>query len=84
MFYARIFADQFAGVRANQAPSLAFPSEVSNLFGKYGGPVSIFPLIWFQCDGASWQLPTGVVPVRGVAMDTSLPWPEVLKPPANL
>ena len=46
--------------------------------------MNIFPLIWFQCDGASWQLPTGVVPVHGVAMDTSLPWPEVLKPPANL
>ena len=79
-----IVADQFAGVRANQAPSPPLPSEVSNLFGKYGGQVSIFPLIWFQCDGASWQLPTGVVPVHGVAMDTSLPWPEVLKPPANL
>ena len=25
-----------------------------------------------------------VVPASGVAMDTSLPWPEVLKPHANL
>ena len=49
-----------------------------------GCQVSIFPLIWFQCDGASWQLFTGVVPAHGVAMDTSLPWPEVLRPPANL
>ena len=79
-----IVADQFASVRANQALSPPFPSEVLNLFGKYWGQVSIFPLIWFQCDGASWQLPTGVVPAQGVAMDTSLPWPEVLRPPANL
>ena len=67
-----------------QAPSPSFPSEVSNLFSKYGGQASIFPLIWSQCDGASWQLPTGVVPAHGVAMDTSLSWPEVLRPPANL
>ena len=46
--------------------------------------MGIFPLIWFQCDGASWQLPTGVVPAHGIAMDTSLPRPEVLKPHANL
>ena len=37
-----------------------------------------------QCDGASWQLLPGVVPAHGVAMDTSLPWPEVLRPPANI
>ena len=37
-----------------QAPSPPFPSEVSNLFDKYGGQVSVFPLIWFQCDRASW------------------------------
>ena len=31
------------------------------------------------------DLPTaGVVPTHGVAMDASLPWPEVLRPPANL
>ena len=78
-----IIADQFAGVRANQAPSPPFPSEISNLFGKYGGQVSIFPLIWFQCDGASWQLPTGEVPAHGVAMYSSLPWPEVLSTPAK-
>ena len=67
-----------------QAPSPSFPSEVSNLFSKYGGQASIFPLIWSQCDGASWQLPSGVVLTHGVAMDTSLSWPEVLRPPANL
>ena len=67
-----------------QSPGPPFPSEVSNLFGKYGGQVSIFPLIWFQCDGASWQLPIGVVPACGVAIDISLPWPEVLRAPANL
>jgi len=49
-----------------------------------GGQVSIFPLIWFQGNGASWQLPTGMVPTHRVAMVTSLPWPEVLSPPANL
>ena len=68
-----------------QAASSPFPSEVSsNLFGKYRGQVSIFPLIWFQCDGASWQLPTRVVPAHRVAMDTSLPWPKVLRPHTNL
>ena len=46
--------------------------------------MSIFPLIWFQCDSASWQLPAGVVPAHRVAMDASLPWPEVLRPSANL
>jgi len=25
-----------------------------------------------------------VVPAHGVAMNTSLPWPEVLRPPANI
>ena len=25
-----------------------------------------------------------VVPAHGVAMDTSLPWPEVVRPPANI
>ena len=68
----------------NQTPSPPFPSQVSSLFGKYGGQESIFPLIWFQCDGASWQLLTRVVPAYGVSMDTSLPWPEVLRPPATL
>jgi len=32
-----------------------------------------------HCDGASGQLLAGVVPGHGVAMDTSLPWPEVLR-----
>ena len=35
----------------------------------------------FQSDGARWQLPTGVVPAHGIAMDTSLPWLEVLRAP---
>ena len=63
-------------------PSLPFRSFKP--FGKYGGQVSIFPLIGFQCDRASWQVSTGAVPAHGVAMDTSLPWPEVLRAPANL
>ena len=46
-----------------------FPSEVSHLFGKYGVQVSIFPLICYQCDSASWQLSIGMVPAHGVAMD---------------
>ena len=29
-------------------------------------------------------LQAGVVPAHRVAMDTSLPWPEVLRPPANI
>ena len=37
-----------------------------------------------QCDGASKQLLAGVVPAHGVAMDTFLPWPEVLRPPDNI
>ena len=67
-----------------QAPSPPFLSEVSNMFGKYWGQVTIFLLIWFPCDSASWQLPTGVVPTHRVTMDTPLPWPEVLRPFANL
>ena len=65
-----IVADQFARVRANQAPGPLFPSEVSNLFVQYGVQVGIFSLMWFQSDGASWQLLTGVVPAHRVAMDT--------------
>ena len=49
-----------------------YPGELACL--NYKGQEGIFSLIWFQCD---WQLPTGVVPAHGVAMDTSLPWPEV-------
>ena len=37
-----------------------------------------------QCDGARWQLLARVVPTHGVALDTSLPWPEVLRPIANI
>ena len=68
----------------NEAPSPRLPSEVSNLFGKYGGQLSTFPLNWFQCDSTSWQLPTRVVPAHRFAMDTSLHWPELLRSPANL
>ena len=38
-----------------------------------------FPLICFQGDGVSWQLPMGEVPAHKVAMDTSLHWPEVFR-----
>ena len=37
-----------------QAPSPPFPLQVSSIFGEYGGLVSIYPLIWFQCDSVSW------------------------------
>ena len=60
-------AVQFVGMQANQAPSPPFPSEVSNLFGEY------FPTALVQCDRASRQLLTGLVPIHGVAMDTSMP-----------
>ena len=66
---------------SSSQPSL---TEVSNLFGKYGGQLSTFPLNWFQCDSTSWQLPTRVVPAHRFAMDTSLHWPELLRSPANL
>ena len=83
-----IIVDQeylFAGVQVNQAPSPPFPSEVSNHYGKCGGSDEyFFHLIWFQCDGASQQQPIRVVPAHGVSMDTSLHWPEVLRPLANL
>lgn len=42
-----------------------------------GGSGEYFLTDLVQCDGASRQL------LGGVAMDTSLPCPEVLKPPAN-
>ena len=50
---------------------------------SYAGQVSIFSLIWVQWVDASWQVPKGVAPAHGVAMDTTLPWPEVLGPPCN-
>ena len=88
LVFELILADHFACVLSEslwiEAPSYPFPSEVSSLFGNCGSQVSIFRLIWFQCDGASWQLATWVVPAHGVAMDTFLPWPEVLRPLANL
>ena len=36
------------------------------------GSGEYFPLNFLQCDSASWRLHAGVVPTRGVAMDTSL------------
>ena len=44
-----------------------------------GGSGEYFSTDLVQCDGASGQLLPGVVPAHGVAMDTSLPWPEVLR-----
>ena len=63
-------------------PSLSFRSFKS-FFAKYEGPGEYFSTDLVQCDGASWELLAGVVPAHGVAMDTSLPWAEVLRPPAN-
>ena len=47
------------------------------------GQVSISSTDQVQCDGASWQLLAGEVPAHGAVMDTSLPWPEVLRPPSS-
>ena len=80
----QIILPVFEQICADSSSQPSLPFRSFKPFGKYGGQVSNFPLIWFQCDGASWQLPTEVVPAHGVAMDTSLPWPEVLRPPANL
>ena len=60
------------------------PSDVSNLFGKYGGSGEYFCTDLIQCDDASRQLLARVLPAHRVAMDTSLPWPEVLRSPANI
>ena len=64
-------------------PTPPSASDVSNLLGKYGGSDEYFSTDLVQCDSASWQLLAGVVPIYRVAMDTTLPWPEVLRPPAN-
>ena len=65
-------------------PLIPSPSDVWNLFVKYGGSGEYFSTDLVQCAGASRQLLAGVVPAHGVAMDTSLPWPEVLRPPAHI
>ena len=65
-------------------PTLPSSSDVSNLFGKYGGSGEYFSTDLVQCDSASWQLLAGVIPAHGVAMDTFLHWSEVLRPPANI
>ena len=70
---------------ATWVPTPLSPSDVSNLLGKYeGGSGGYFSTDLGQCDDASWQLLAGVVPANGVAMDTALPWPEVLRPPASI
>ena len=61
-------------------PTLPSPSYV----GKYGGSGEDFSTDLVQCDGASRQLLAGVVPTHGIVKDTSLPWPEVLRPPSNI
>ena len=66
------------------SPHPSFPFRFSNLLGKYGGSGEYFSTDLVQCDGASWQLLAGVVPAHRVAMDTSLPWSEVLRRPANI
>ena len=52
---------------SSSQPSPPFPSEVSNLFGEY------LPTALVQCDRASRQLLTVLVPIHGVAMGTSMP-----------
>ena len=69
---------------ATWVPTPPSPSDASNFCGKYRGSGEYFSTDLVQRDGASWQLLAGVVPAHGVAMDTSLPWPEVLRPPANI
>ena len=77
-----IFADQFAEVQ--RLESLPFPPR--QMFQTFlvcmGGSGEYFSTDLVQCYGASLQLLAGVVPAHGVAMDTSLPWPEVLRRPA--
>ena len=64
-------------------PTSPSPSDVSNLLGRYGGSGKHF----FHWSGSVWwcQLAAAcrAVPAHGVAMDTSLTWPEVLRSPAN-
>ena len=79
-----IFADPLTEVQRYESPPLPpSPSDFSNLLGKYGGSGEYFSTDLVQCDSASWQLLAGVVPIHRVAMDTTLPWPEVLRPPTN-
>ena len=44
--FTLIVANQFGGVQANKAPSPPFLSEVSNLFGKYGGSGQLTGMPW--------------------------------------
>ena len=50
----------------------AFPSPFWVCVSVSMGSGEYFPLNFLQCDGPSWRLHAGVVPTRGVAMDTSL------------
>ena len=78
-----IIADQFA--RLQQIKSPALPSlQNFQSFSKYEGSGEYFSIDLVQFDGASWQLLAWMAPTHLVAMDTSLPLPEVLRPPANL
>lgn len=83
MCFLRIFADlscllQFNLWGCKQIKLPVLPSL--QMFQTF--LASIFPLLWFSVT-ASRQLLTGLVPIHGVAMDTSMPWPEVLRSPAN-
>ena len=79
-----IFADQlFAEVHRFESPPLP-PLQVFQTFlvtTVWGVTGEYFSTDLVQCDGASWQLLAEVVPAHRVAMDTSLPWPEMLRPP---
>ena len=60
-------------------PSLP-PLQIFQTFlVSMGGSGEYFSTDLVQCDGASGQLLAGVVPAHRVAIDNSLPWPEVLR-----
>ena len=65
-------------------PTPPSPFDVSHLLHKYGGSGEYFSTDLVQYNGAIWQLLAGVVQAHRVAMDTSLPWPEVLRSHANI
>ena len=74
-----IFADPLAEVQRFESPPLP-PLQIFQTFLlSMGGSGEYFSTGLVHCDGAGGQLLAGVVPAHGVAMDTSLPWPEVLR-----
>ena len=77
----RIQADRCRSIcrgAANKVPSPPFPSEVSNLFSvSMRDQVGIFPLIWFSVTVPVGSCLLDCFPL--MSLDTSLPWPEVLR-----